>query len=260
MLEIIAVPVASSVVRGVPPVDVEQVLDVVPVLREIDYDLKLAGVLKWLSLALAQESPEVQVLRQALVDSLHDAQGQLDVREFPEIQLSRVQSRRLGEQVVDVPVRGRVPRAAVSGGRMELMLDVPVRGRVPRAAVSGGRMDQMVDVPVPGRISSEVTERFVEQVENVPVFRGAPLHRANQQITGSSAAALDLSEEPFKGFFALFPAGKKVRQLGAGRVRHWARTPAHGRRGLMATWTPWLDPAGYGNGISTMSTSGTFGL
>ena len=58
--------------------DIEQVLDV-PVLREIDHDFKLSSVLTWLALALAHETPEVQVLPQARVDSLHDAQEQVIV-------------------------------------------------------------------------------------------------------------------------------------------------------------------------------------
>ena len=40
------------------------------------------------------------------------------------------------------------------------------------------------------------------------------------------------------GVFALFPRTKKVRRLGPSRVRHWARSPAHGHRRLMS-WSTW---------------------
>ena len=167
--EIPDVSMPSSCERALQPLDTEPVLDV-PALREIDHDFKLSSVLTWLALALAHEAPEVQVLPQARVDSLQDAQEQVIVRESPELQVTHVQSGRLGEQVVDVPVRGGGPRAAVSGRSVKQMVDVPVRGRIPRAAVSGISVEEMVDVPVRGRIPcAAVSGRSVEQTVDVPV-------------------------------------------------------------------------------------------
>ena len=64
------VSVSSSLVRASQPMEVEQVLDV-PVLREDEFDNQDWWVLDWLEQSLAEETPEVQVLPQALSDSLH---------------------------------------------------------------------------------------------------------------------------------------------------------------------------------------------
>ena len=140
------------------------------------------------------DEPTFGVQEQAIVQSLPDAQVHVPLR--------RVQQQTVA-QVVDV----HVPHSALSG-IVEQMVDVPEPGRI-SSDVSERNVEQMVDFPVPGRISSEVTERIVEQVVDVPVFRGAPLHLANQQITDSSAAALDTSEEPFQRVFRTFPRRKK---------------------------------------------------
>ena len=105
--EIPEVCMPSACERALQPMDIEQVLDV-PVLREIDFDFKLAVALAHFEQLLVQETPEVQVLTHARVDSLHDVQEQVIVRESPELQASHVQSGRLGVQVVDVPVPHQV--------------------------------------------------------------------------------------------------------------------------------------------------------
>ena len=46
----------------------------------------------------------------------------------------------------------------------------------------------------------------------------------------------------FKGFFALFPGGKKVRRSPAPRGRNWVRTSAHGHHELSWLGRRWLLP------------------
>ena len=53
-------------------------------------------------------------------------------------------------------------------------------------------------------------------------------------LLGRQLLRLKFHRSVYMGFFALFTKTKKVRRRGASRVRHWARTPAHPRRRLMA--------------------------
>ena len=202
--ELLEVPFSSSVKRVLQPTDVEEVLDV-PVLH-IDEDDSILN--EFLELVALQETPEVQASSSAAVV----VQEQVIVQPLPE---------------------ARVPRQRVQQRTVEQVAD----SRVPPAL--SGIVEQMVDVPVPGRISSVVSERIVEQVMDVPVSGGAHSRRAHvQQSTGSSAAALDASQERIQGVFRTFSPEEKVRRLPASRLRNWCGTPAHGRLGLMRMWIP----------------------
>ena len=83
-------------------------------------------------------------------------------------------------------------------------------------------MEQTVDVPVSQAIPQGcISERIAGQIVDGP----------GRGTSSSSAAALGAAECPNEGFFfALFPERKKVRHLGASRVRTWRRTRAHPRR------------------------------
>ena len=170
-------------------------------------------------------------------------------------------SGRWGEQVVDVPVRDRGPRAAVSGGFMEQVEDFPVRGRVPRAvvperyveqvadvpvpqhalslvtAVSGRNVEQVVDAPVPQHALSSVTAvsgRNVEQVVDAPGRRADARSAAGSPTSWLAAASLEAPQERFHGVFRTFPRGEKSatseRQSSATLVPHSSSstTPAYG--------------------------------
>ena len=151
------------------------------------------------------DEPTFGVQEQAIVQSLPDAQVHVPLR--------RVQQQTVA-QVVDV----HVPHSALSG-----------------------IVEQMVDVPVLGRISSDVSERIVEQMVDFPYLDVFPRKSLRElwnrwwmspfsvvlpfilQISRLLTRQLlrwTRRRSLFKGFFALFPAGKKVRQLGASRVRH----------------------------------------
>ena len=144
-------------------------------------------------------------LDQAPLSILNEFLELVALQEIPEVQVSSSAAVVVQEQVIVQPLpEARVSRQRVQHRTVEQVVDP----RVPPAL--SGIVEQMVDVPVPGRTSSVASERIVEQVVDVPDSRGALLPRANQQITGSSAAAPETSNEPFQRFFfALFPEGKK---------------------------------------------------
>ena len=192
--EIPEVSLPSSCERVSQPKDIEQVLDV-PVLREIDYDFKLSSVLTWLALALAQEPPEVQVLPQARVDSLHDAQKQEIVREFPELQVFHAQ-----EQVI----AHAIP---------EVQALAPVQ--------------EQVNVPeIPGVQAFPGFERVQQRTVEHP----GTVARATSGTSSSSGAWLNPGECAGDGVFRTFHRPKKsakvTRQSSANLLSHSRRVDA----------------------------------
>ena len=200
------VPVASSVSRAVQPLGVQLSLRL-PALDNPDFEEYT--VREYLERLFLPETPEVRV--PAVERAQHSLLELLrDVRDT-------VASGRLvfGEQVVDVPVRGRVPRGAVSGSIME----------------------QVMDVPVLGHVHLVVSEEDVGQVDDVPGSWHAPRARF-QPSTGLSAASLDYAEEPVQGFFSHLSSKKKVRRFSASRLPGSSTPAAYEDEDF------WVGPAG----------------
>ena len=244
---------SSSCERASQPTDIEQVLDV-PVLREIDYDFKLSSVLAWLALALAQEPPEVQVLPQARVDSLHDAQKQEIVREFPELQVFHAQDT-IAEQMVGVPVPGR-SSLDLTGRIVEQVVNVPVfRGQVQEQVIAPAIPEVQALAPVQEQVNVlEIpgVQAFpgFERVQQRTVEHSGTLAHTRSGTSSSSGAGLNPGESAGDGVFRTFPRPKKsakvTRQSSANLLSHSMRVDAGTlwRPGSSSDWTRMLTDDG----------------
>ena len=105
------------------------------------------------------------------------------------------------EQMVDVPVPGRIPSVG-SERIVEQVVDSPVPGRF--SSVGSERIAvQVVDSPVPGRFSSDDTVRIVEQVVDAPGLR------ADALTSRAAAASLDNPQDRLHAVFRTFPQNTK---------------------------------------------------
>ena len=212
-----AVPVASSLVRAVQPVDVEPVLDV-PVLNTDGDDPGISS--DELDRMLLQcDIRDYLVARgPGLFGSGRFVEQEVDVPVpllFPPAVSPGFGSL---EQVVDVPVPHHVyvPLSDVSEEDMEQVVDVPVPHRLHASHfdVSEEVMEQVVDVPVPRRVPaqlSDVSEEVMEQVVDAPGLRADARARsaAGSPTSRAAAASLENPQETSHGFFRTFPQNKK---------------------------------------------------
>ena len=128
---------------------------------------------------------------------------------------------------------------------MEQIVDVPWPG----GRISERNVEQIVDVPGSGW---RIAKRIAEQIIDVPVSSG-------RATSGAAAATSANAESPDQGgFLALFPEGKKVRQLGGCRLRTCSRTVSRPREAPMRSSTS-STRASRGGAGGTQIASGTPG-
>ena len=130
------------------------------------------------------------------------------------------------EQNVDIPAVGGSGTGGglsgfLPGQNYSMTAEQIVDNPVPRPGVAG-------DLQVFFR--GQGSTAFSEQIPGFPDAGGG--RQDFQPVQGSAASSSDSPGPAVKGFFALFPTGKKVRRSRAPRGRNWVPSRAHGRREL----------------------------
>ena len=139
----------------------------------------------------------------------------------------------LAEQLVDVPT---IVSYSSLQRIMAQKVDIPVPGRGGRNAGLQGFPREQSSTAL--HVSQErISERFVEQIADLPVSGGAPQgYRPGQSSSSSShfpAGVPEDADEPAPGVFRAFPRTKKVRRPQPSRVRACPPVSAHGLGRLM---------------------------